>query len=89
MKRVMQAFTVVIVAALGLMYLTYVLNAQQGYTGDNTLSVYNGVITSTLIDRNSKRDRDKVISTFVPMSDACKDAHGEQPLIVAIRLTTQ
>ncbi|NLD13133.1 MAG: spermidine/putrescine ABC transporter substrate-binding protein, partial [Firmicutes bacterium] len=41
MKRVMQAFTVVIVAALGLMYLTYVLNAQQGYTGDNTLSVYN------------------------------------------------
>lgn len=88
MKRVMQAFTVVIVAALGLMYLTYVLNAQQGYTGDNTLSVYNwgDYIDPDLIGKFEEETGIKVIYQTFDSNEAmlAKIAHGGTAFDVAI-----
>jgi len=61
MKKVMQMFAMIIIAALGLMYLTFVLNSQQGYSSRNTLSVYNwgDYIDPDLIAKFEKRDRNK------------------------------
>ncbi|PZD93195.1 spermidine/putrescine ABC transporter substrate-binding protein [Paenibacillus sambharensis] len=41
MKQLVQIFASVIIIALGLQYLVVYLNAEQGYSGDNTLTVYN------------------------------------------------
>ncbi|CAM4425909.1 ABC transporter substrate-binding protein [Paenibacillus tarimensis] len=41
MKQLVQIFAAVIIFALGLQYLVVYLNAEQGYSGDNTLTVYN------------------------------------------------
>jgi len=41
MKKVAQMFIVVFVAALALMYLTSYLNARHGYSGADTLTIYN------------------------------------------------
>lgn len=41
MKQLVRAFIAVIAIALALMYVTSVLNSEQGYSGGNTLTVYN------------------------------------------------
>ncbi|MFC4778834.1 PotD/PotF family extracellular solute-binding protein [Paenibacillus sp. GCM10023252] len=41
MKQLVRMFVVVVVVAVGLMYLTAYLNSSQGYTGGNTLTIYN------------------------------------------------
>ncbi|MCM3785542.1 ABC transporter substrate-binding protein [Neobacillus mesonae] len=41
MKQLVQTFSVVLVAAFLMMYLTSVLNSSEGYTGGNTLTIYN------------------------------------------------
>ncbi|MEO3946590.1 ABC transporter substrate-binding protein [Gorillibacterium sp. CAU 1737] len=41
MKQLVQTFTLIFVAAFALMYAASYLNASEGYTGGNTLTVYN------------------------------------------------
>ncbi|WDH82389.1 ABC transporter substrate-binding protein [Paenibacillus urinalis] len=41
MKQLVQTFSVVLIVAFLLMYLTSVLNSSEGYSGGNTLTIYN------------------------------------------------
>ncbi|WIV19020.1 ABC transporter substrate-binding protein [Paenibacillus polygoni] len=41
MKQLVQTFSLVLIVAFGLMYLTSVLNSSEGYSGGNTLTIYN------------------------------------------------
>ncbi len=41
MKGLIQAFAAILVASLGCMYLASYLNSSQGYSGSNTLTIYN------------------------------------------------
>lgn len=41
MSQIVRMFVIVFVAAFGLMYATAYLNESEGYSGDNTLTVYN------------------------------------------------
>lgn len=63
MKQLARMFTVVIVVALALMYLTSYLNSSEGYTGDNTLTIYNwgDYIDPELLDRFEEETGIKVI----------------------------
>lgn len=53
MKQLIQAFAAVIIAAFALMYVGSLMNASQGYTGGNTLTIYNwgDYIDPELLDR--------------------------------------
>ncbi|WP_160032638.1 ABC transporter substrate-binding protein [Paenibacillus sp. An7] len=41
MKQLVQTFSLVLIVAFGLMYFTSVLNSSEGYSGGNTLTIYN------------------------------------------------
>ena len=41
MKQLVQTFSLVLIVAIGLMYFTSVLNSSEGYSGGNTLTIYN------------------------------------------------
>lgn len=41
MKQLVQTFSLVLIVAFGLMYFASVLNSSEGYSGGNTLTVYN------------------------------------------------
>ena len=88
MKRVIEMFAVVIIAALGLMYLTFVLNAQQGYSGGNTLSVYNwgDYIDPDLITKFEQETGIKIIYQTFDSNEAMltKIAHGGTTFDIAI-----
>jgi spermidine/putrescine transport system substrate-binding protein len=88
MKKVMQMFTMVLIAALGLMYLTFVLNAQQGYSGENTLSVYNwgDYIDPDLIAKFQQETGIKIIYQTFDSNEAMltKIAHGGTTFDIAI-----
>ncbi|QAY67173.1 ABC transporter substrate-binding protein [Paenibacillus protaetiae] len=63
MKQIVRTFAVVLVAALALMYLTTYLNSSEGYSGDNTLTIYNwgDYIDEELLDEFQKETGIKVI----------------------------
>ncbi|WP_337104277.1 ABC transporter substrate-binding protein [Paenibacillus sp. YIM B09110] len=63
MKQLVRMFATVIVVALGLMYLTSYLNSSEGYTGGNTLTIYNwgDYIDPELLDRFEEETGIKVI----------------------------
>lgn len=88
MKRVIEMFAVVIIAALGLMYLTFVLNAQQGYSSGNTLSVYNwgDYIDPDLITKFEQETGIKIIYQTFDSNEAMltKIAHGGTTFDIAI-----
>ncbi|MGO4369379.1 spermidine/putrescine ABC transporter substrate-binding protein, partial [Paenibacillus sp. MCAF20] len=63
MKQLVRMFATVIIVALGLMYLTSYLNSSEGYTGGNTLTIYNwgDYIDPELLDRFEEETGIKVI----------------------------
>lgn len=63
MRKLMQMFLVILVAAFGLMYATAQLNSSQGYSGKNTLTIYNwgDYIDTELVDKFEKETGIKVI----------------------------
>lgn len=63
MKQLVRMFVVVIVVSMGLLYLTAYLNSSEGYSGKNTLTIYNwgDYIDPDLLDRFEKETGIKVI----------------------------
>jgi len=88
MKKVMQMFITVVIAALGLMYLTFVLNSQQGYSSGNTLTVYNwgDYIDPELITKFQQETGIKIIYQTFDSNEAMltKIAQGGTSFDVAI-----
>lgn len=88
MKKVVRMFVIVFIAALGLMYLTFVLNTQQGYSGGNTLTVYNwgDYIDPDLITKFQQETGIKIIYQTFDSNEAMltKIAHGGTTFDVAI-----
>ncbi|WP_336790620.1 ABC transporter substrate-binding protein [Paenibacillus sp. MMO-177] len=63
MKSLVQTFIAVLVVSFGLMYLTSYLNSSEGYTGKDTLTIYNwgDYIDPELLDEFQKETGIKVI----------------------------
>ncbi|GLX67364.1 ABC transporter substrate-binding protein [Paenibacillus glycanilyticus] len=63
MKSLVQTFVAVLVVSVGLMYLTSYLNSSAGYTGKDTLTIYNwgDYIDPDLLDEFQKETGIKVI----------------------------
>lgn len=63
MRQLVQTFAAVLVAALLLMYLANYLNASEGYSGENTLTIYNwgDYIDEDLLDKFQEETGIKVI----------------------------
>ncbi|MGB4007741.1 MAG: ABC transporter substrate-binding protein [Bacillota bacterium] len=80
MKKVTQMFTIVFAAAFALMYLTSYLNALHGYSGPNTLTIYNwgDYIDPYLIKEFERETGLKVIYQTFDSNEAMltKIAHG-------------
>ncbi|SFE84322.1 spermidine/putrescine transport system substrate-binding protein [Paenibacillus catalpae] len=63
MKSLVQTFIAVLIVSFGLMYLTSYLNSSEGYTGKDTLTIYNwgDYIDPDLLDEFQKETGIKVI----------------------------
>ncbi|WP_153126739.1 ABC transporter substrate-binding protein [Peribacillus tepidiphilus] len=63
MKQLVRAFILVFVVSFGLLYVVAELNSSEGYSGDNTLTIYNwgDYIDPELIDKFEKESGLKVI----------------------------
>jgi spermidine/putrescine transport system substrate-binding protein len=63
MKQLIRAFVAVLLVSFLLLYVVFKLNSAQGYTGGNTLTIYNwgDYIDAKLIDRFEKETGIKVI----------------------------
>lgn len=63
MKSLVQTFIAVLIVSFGLMYLTSYLNSSEGYTGKDTLTIYNwgDYIDPELLDEFQKETGIKVI----------------------------
>ena len=88
MKKIMRAFITVTILALGLMYVTFILNSQQGYSSGNTLSVYNwgDYIDPDLISKFQQETGIKIIYQTFDSNEAMltKIAHGGTTFDIAI-----
>ncbi|WP_169087654.1 PotD/PotF family extracellular solute-binding protein [Paenibacillus sp. PL91] len=63
MNQLVRMFVVVFVVSLGLIYLTAYLNSSEGYSGDNTLTIYNwgDYVDPELLERFEEETGIKVI----------------------------
>jgi spermidine/putrescine transport system substrate-binding protein len=63
MKKLVRMFVVVFVVSFGLIYLTAYLNSSEGYSGDNTLTIYNwgDYVDPELLERFEEETGIKVI----------------------------
>jgi spermidine/putrescine transport system substrate-binding protein len=79
MKQLTRAFVLVFAVAIGLMYLTHYLNASQGYTGGNTLTIYNwgDYIDPELIAAFEKENGIKVIYQTFDSNEAMMTKIGQ------------
>ncbi|GIP37246.1 spermidine/putrescine ABC transporter substrate-binding protein [Paenibacillus sp. J31TS4] len=88
MKQLVQTFAAVLLAAFALMYLTSYLNASQGYTGGDTLTIYNwgDYIDPALIEEFEKETGMKVIYQTFDSNEAMmtKISQGGTTFDVAI-----
>jgi spermidine/putrescine transport system substrate-binding protein len=88
MKKLIQLFTVVLVSGLVLLYFTSYLNASEGYSGKNTLTVYNwgDYIDPDLIKKFEKETGIKVIYQTFDSNEAMmtKIAQGGTTFDVAV-----
>lgn len=88
MKQIVRLFASVLVAAFALMYLTSYLNSEQGYSGGNTLTVYNwgDYIDPDLIAKFEKETGVKVIYQTFDSNEAMltKIAQGGTTFDVAV-----
>ncbi|MFD1957001.1 PotD/PotF family extracellular solute-binding protein [Paenibacillus thailandensis] len=88
MRQIVQTFAAVLAAALLLMYLTSYLNASEGYTGGNTLTIYNwgDYIDEELLDEFQEETGIKVIYQTFDSNEAMmtKIAQGGTTFDVAV-----
>ncbi|GMB09800.1 ABC transporter substrate-binding protein [Thermolongibacillus altinsuensis] len=88
MKKLIQLFTVVFVSAFALLYVTSYLNSSEGYSGKNTLTVYNwgDYIDPDLIKKFEKETGIKVIYQTFDSNEAMmtKIAQGGTTFDVAV-----
>ncbi|ANE45648.1 spermidine/putrescine ABC transporter substrate-binding protein [Paenibacillus swuensis] len=63
MKGLVRAFALIFIVAFGLMYLTSYLNSEQGYSGGNTLTIYNwgDYVDPELLEKFEEETGTKVI----------------------------
>jgi spermidine/putrescine transport system substrate-binding protein len=88
MRKLIQAFAAVFLAAMALLYLVSRLNSAQGYSGDNTLTIYNwgDYIDPALIEKFEKETGIKVIYQTFDSNEAMmtKIAQGGTTFDVAV-----
>ncbi|RAK19100.1 spermidine/putrescine transport system substrate-binding protein [Anoxybacillus vitaminiphilus] len=88
MKKLIQAFAAVFLTAMALLYFVSYLNSSQGYSGDNTLTVYNwgDYIDPELIEKFEKETGIKVIYQTFDSNEAMmtKIAQGGTTFDVAV-----
>jgi spermidine/putrescine transport system substrate-binding protein len=88
MKKLVQMFATVFVTAMALLYLVSHLNTKQGYSGDNTLTIYNwgDYIDPDLIKKFEKETGIKVIYQTFDSNEAMmtKIAQGGTIFDVAV-----
>ncbi|WP_027094613.1 ABC transporter substrate-binding protein [Cohnella thermotolerans] len=88
MKQIVRLFASVLIAGFALMYLTSYLNSEQGYSGGNTLTVYNwgDYIDPDLIAKFEKETGVKVIYQTFDSNEAMltKIAQGGTTFDVAV-----
>lgn len=79
MKQLVRMFAVVIAASLGLLYLTSYLNSSEGYTGGNTLTIYNwgDYIDPELLNRFEEETGIKVIYQTFDSNEAMMTKIGQ------------
>lgn len=88
MKSLIRVFSSIMIVAFALIYLTAYLNKSEGYTGDNTLTVYNwgDYIDPELLDKFEEETGIKVIYQTFDSNEAMltKIAQGGTTFDVAI-----
>lgn len=88
MNQLVRMFVIVFVASFGLLYLTSYLNSSAGYSGNNTLTIYNwgDYIDPELLDRFEKETGIKVIYQTFDSNEAMmtKIAQGGTTFDVSI-----